>query len=349
MPYCCLLPAGLSVSYKSDVPFYEVPVDTLMFAQSIPSAQPAWFVTAQCACAFAMRFQSSVPRVPRVFSTTRPLVMVDVMRVDVLSKLLRHIEDEIAAAQPPPFDPNSDDMTPSQRAHVRLLRYTAKRLGKLKSGVLVATGFGADAKSQERALQAVQNDPGARLRDGFQKEGGSAAEDPNVSIGDVVFGNDPDSINRVALVKYEHAFCLACKRAFPWADGYACGVTASTWHADQMYPSEMCLFAPATALSDEGELPAYPEVKSAIEQQTTLTPIVLPDVDSFMVRFDLLAPQRGEDVPQSQSGGGTPIAIDIEDVVSCLDLDNPLLNNEVDEKDVTYDLFNICPPVKRKR
>lgn len=354
MAHSTVLPDGLDIRTTSEgVSFFVVPAHTHIFAHSIQMGEhPAWFSNAACACAFAIRRGTHDP--PTVFTLKRDVILVDVMHPNELAKITDSLTEEIQklAVDIDTMEQNIE-ADGSHRSLFKVKRYTSKRLGKLKSGVVIATGFGIDKKIQERILQTVYSDSELSLRKGFQTD--QSTEESTITLGGVVYGNNESSLNRVSIPKYDHAFAMAIKHVFPWADGYVCGSTASTWHKDQLYPSELCLFTPANAIDVDSAfpLPSFDEIHTSITESTQIDPIGLPDIHTYMTRFNLEFRTKDQNNASMTMTGGAKniieISVDIESIVPCITLDNPLTNNVLDFSDVVYDLYNICPPAKKSR
>lgn len=294
------IPACATYAHAETCGYFVVAPDTPLYSSSsVPGDTPMWFVSQATACAHALRGGGT----PRVFHTTRPIKLVDVMRHDVVRHILRTLCADAAARSDTYVD-------------------------KLRTAVQLATGY-IERAQQQRLLRLAERE--AAPREGFHTD--TRALVTHITMGTEHFGTAEDMFDRIALATYEHAFAYAVSRVFPWADGYAAAACASTWHRDQLYPSEACVFRPASAVAPGRDIQCFAEVRRGVlDARRRIDPLPSPCVAQLRVVPYIDRDGRPEDTDDV-------VPEDMELRTSPLALDNPLSNNELAPSIVLCELW----------
>jgi hypothetical protein len=209
------------------------------------------------------------------------------------------------------------------------LAQLGKKAVKMASVLAFATGIGMTIDQQQNVMDIITGGQ-CVLRKAFVTNLKSQVK--CVRIGSTRFGDASDAFNRIAMPKLEHILADAVATAFPWADGYTFGTCASTWHRDQMYPSEVCLFRCANIVELHGHMPGFDTISEHVKNNMdSIEPFeCIPAKTKHVGRMlDNIATSVAV---TSQSDSDVCIAEDMEVLSSALTMDNPLLNNAAREK-----------------
>lgn len=330
------------------VPVMTVKSGTQLFLQSectsrISDAYPTWFSGLGMACAYCLRKGSgSSPVGVKLARDVRLVHLVKRETVEAVVNALSAKMQSITSQKEALLDDQH------RRFAQRRLSYEQKRLNKLLTAIKFATGLQASKQDQEEILSNVFGQE-QKLRDGFDTE---EAIQMNVQLDDTLFGNDAGKFNRVSVAKYDYVMTIALKEALPWADGYVSAGTPSTWHVNQLYPSEVCLFQPGHCLdaSTITQVPEYADISTQIET-SEIPPLSNLHPDSYSTRI-YIGPKPVDEQPQSggaKSSDVANISLTVEMIFPNMKMDNPLSVNEVSTDAANHDAWNICPPPKKNR
>lgn len=309
-----------------------------------------WFVNMACACAFNIRNDAAT--VPAVFVAQHPLKLVHVINVACVKYMLRCLDNDILHAR---LSMNNIDSvgTEKDRDTKLALTQTVIRLTRWKHAVHFATGYGDNCRQlQNKILHRIC---GSNLRRGFNTH--IKRNSQMVQFCDEMYGGAAGTLNRCALPLYEHFFARAVQHVFPWAHGYMCGTTASLWHYDQIYPSEVCIFNPAQHVLLSGHVDEYDVIKDAVLgkiKNKPLNPNFFPVCQFCYEYLDFATGEPPNACPKENAhpeenaypdGNAYPeevdsISDDMEARVTYLRCDNPLSNNCVQ-----VDLVEYCASV----
>lgn len=320
---------------------------------------PTWFVGVELACAYCARKSVTAEDKPVRVQTTREVRLVqlpDNATVQALEASLQQRLDEVDGLRKSALvitDDGNADRQKQQRAVLRKLSYEQKRLNKMLTAVKFATGVSASKEDQEEILTNVFSSP-QQLRQGFGTDDGKR-NNASVTLAETVFGNDTDHFNRISIAKYDYCMATAIKETFAWADGYIAHACPSTWHVNQLYPSEVCVFCPGSVVDVDAvtPVPNFEDVMKHIsDSKTTVAAITAPLPHTYNTRI-YIGPKPARNAP-GQAGGATsapPPVIDlsVEQVLPQLDMDNPLVSNDTNTLDANLDTWVICPPPGSKR
>ena len=354
-----LSPSKARSEIRDKVPVLHVTAGAELCAQSgaqqrLNESFPTWFASPSVACAYAIRTPGDT-QVHVASSTSRVLVLVDLIQPDAVRAVIAVLEKKLNAIVIPgdgEDDGRNDEQRRLDRGMKRALSYEQKRLNKLVTAVKFATGMGASLTQQESILRYVHHDDAVTLRDGFGTKDGDVS--PSVTMGGVSFGHGEHEFNRISVGKYDYLMALAVQEALPWADGYAASACPSTWHRDQLYPSEVCLFKPGHCLSEGArQLDEFPEVKKHLTGKKVKTePLETPSPYSYGTRIYLEGRKEETSSGVSETVGGAPdtvVSASMETLAPVMSLDNPLCNNDVSTLDANFEAWSICPPPSKKR
>lgn len=300
---------------------------------------PTWFTGVGMACAYCLRKGGTSE--PVYVSLKRDVRLVHLMKRESVDYVVNELQKRLDACESEKGGVKEDN--PYKRFALRRIIYEQKRINKLVTAVKFSTGLGASKQDQEDILSNVFSIE-QKVRDGFDTE---EATKMNVQLDDTLFGNEVDKFNRISISKYDYVLAEAVKEVFPWSDGYVSSGVPSTWHVNQLYPSEVCLFHPGTCVDQPAGVPEFAEIKNQIDAKT-ITPLPLIDCDAYSTRIYISATKP---VTQEQTGGAdkvVKISPTVELVFPNMPMDNPLINNEVSVDAANHDAWNICPPPPKK-
>jgi hypothetical protein len=286
--------------------------------------QPSWFVNVACACAYNIRNAGAT--VPCKFATARDLKLIQIMNAACIRYIIRAIDTDVLETH---LQINKLESVGIERDRdtKHSLQQKVKRLQRWRHAVCVATGYGHGCRIvQNSVLKRVYS---SSLRNFFATNLNRSAT--NIAFCGEIFGID-SGLNRCAIPMYEHFLARAIRHVFPWADGYACDATASLWHSDQVYPSEICIFSPASSILFHSEIAEYDEIKQTVlrKRKAQIRSINLP-IRNFC--YEYVETTENASAPVEVD---VPIAGDMESRISYLHSDNPLLNNTITSELVDY-------------